>query len=188
MRRARLTKLAQSLNKNNMQIIKLKKTNSTKDYITKRINKLSRQREDTVVTSRSITPGKGVFSKVNPTSLGGVHFSYLRFYTGVKGQGEAQIKTLVCHAIINTLYSVGVKAEIKENKVLVGNRQVGDVDIQIALIGDYLNYVVVTVSLNANNNLQNCQSAPFITIKQITGKDVDIESLIFTLYYNLSNT
>ncbi len=170
-----------------MQIIKLKKVNSTKDYVTKLIKKLSRLREDTVVVSKFMVQGKGIFSKPDPNSLGKVHFSYLRFYTGVKGEKGAQLQKLVGHAILNTLYSLGVKAEINsENNILVGDRKIGDIDIETTLIGDYLDYTIVTVILNANNDLQN-GSMPATTIKQITGKDVNLESLIFTLYYNLQN-
>ena len=169
-----------------MQIIKLKKTKSTLDRVKRLLKKSARTREDVIVVTRSVARGKGLFLKADKSSLGGVYLSYLHFYTATKKRSLADLMQAAAQAVINTLIAFGVKVEAdSEGVILASGKKIGEIFIEPAFLGDYLDYTVVTINLNVNNDILSDGERCLTSVKQITGDEVNVQNVVFTLYYNL---
>ena len=171
-----------------MQIIKLKKTRSTQDYIKKLVKKQRNTREDLFVVSAQQTGGKGTKGRLFSSNKGGVYLSYLHFHTGKKASCAFEINKTTSLAVIKTLLAFGVKAGIKwPNDIYVNGKKICGMLIENTLVGEYLDYSIIGIGLNVNNALEEELAPIATTIKKVTGKEVNLESVLFTLIYNLQN-
>lgn len=171
-----------------MQIIKLKKTRSTQDYIKKLVKKQRNTREDLFVVSAQQTGGKGTKGRSFSSNKGGVYLSYLHFHTGKKASCAFEINKTTSLAVIKTLLAFGVKAGIKwPNDIYVNGKKICGMLIENTLVGEYLDYSIIGIGLNVNNSLEEELAPIATTIKKVTGKEVNLESVLFTLIYNLQN-
>lgn len=171
-----------------MQIIKLKKTRSTQDYIKKLVKKQRNTREDLFVVSAQQTGGKGTKGRSFSSNKGGVYLSYLHFHTGKKASCAFEINKTTSLAVIKTLLAFGVKAGIKwPNDIYVNGKKICGMLIENTLVGEYLDYSIIGIGLNVNNALEEELAPIATTIKKVTGKEVNLESVLFTLIYNLQN-
>ena len=171
-----------------MQIIKLKKTRSTQDYIKKLVKKQRNTREDLFVVSAQQTGGKGTKGRSFSSNKGGVYLSYLHFHTGKKASCAFEINKTTSLAVIKTLLAFGVKAGIKwPNDIYVNGKKICGMLIENTLVGEYLDYSIIGIGLNVNNALEEELAPIATTIKKVTGKEANLESVLFTLIYNLQN-
>ena len=171
-----------------MQIIKLKKTRSTQDYIKKLVKKQRNTREDLFVVSAQQTGGKGTKGRSFSSNKGGVYLSYLHFHTGKKAYCAFEINKTTSLAVIKTLLAFGVKAGIKwPNDIYVNGKKICGMLIENTLVGEYLDYSIIGIGLNVNNALEEELAPIATTIKRVTGKEANLESVLFTLIYNLQN-
>lgn len=171
-----------------MQIIKLKKTRSTQDYIKKLVKKQRNTREDLFVVSAQQTGGKGTKGRSFSSNKGGVYLSYLHFHTGKKASCAFEINKTTSLAVIKTLLAFGVKAGIKwPNDIYVNGKKICGMLIENTLVGKYLDYSIIGIGLNVNNALEEELAPIATTINKVTGKVANLESVLFTLIYNLQN-
>ena len=171
-----------------MQIIKLKKTRSTQDYIKKLVKKQRNTREDLFVVSAQQTGGKGTKGRSFSSNKGGVYLSYLHFHTGKKASCAFEINKVTSLAVIKTLLAFGVKAGIKwPNDIYVNGKKICGMLIENTLVDKYLDYSIIGIGLNVNNFLEEELAPIATTIKKVTGKEANLESVLFTLIYNLQN-
>lgn len=171
-----------------MQIIKLKKTRSTQDYIKKLVKKQRNTREDLFVVSAQQTGGKGTKGRSFSSNKGGVYLSYLHFHTGKKASCAFEINKTTSLAVIKTLLAFGVKAGIKwPNDIYVNGKKICGMLIENTLVDKYLDYSIIGIGLNVNNSLEEELAPIATTIKKVTGKEANLESVLFTLIYNLQN-
>ncbi|MBR2933197.1 MAG: biotin--[Clostridia bacterium] len=171
-----------------MQIIKLKKTRSTQDYIKKLVKKQRNTREDLFVVSAQQTGGKGTKGRSFSSNKGGVYLSYLNFHTGKKASCAFEINKTTSLAVIKTLLAFGVKAGIKwPNDIYVNGKKICGMLIENTLVGEYLDYSIIGIGLNVNNALEEELAPIATTINKVTGKEANLESVLFTLIYNLQN-
>ena len=171
-----------------MQIINLKKTRSTQDYIKKLVKKQRNTREDLFVVSAQQTGGKGTKGRSFSSNKGGVYLSYLHFHTGKKASCAFEINKTTSLAVIKTLLAFGVKAGIKwPNDIYVNGKKICGMLIENTLVGEYLDYSIIGIGLNVNNALEEELAPIATTINKITGKEANRESVLFTLIYNLQN-
>lgn len=171
-----------------MQIIKLKKTRSTQDYIKKLVKKQRNTREDLFVVSAQQTGGKGTKGRSFSSNKGGVYLSYLHFHTGKKASCAFEINKTTSLAVIKTLLAFGVKAGIKwPNDIYVNGKKICGMLIENTLVGEYLDYSIIGIGLNVNNALEEELAPIATTINKVTGKEANLESVLFTLIYNLQN-
>ncbi len=171
-----------------MQIIKLKKTRSTQDYIKKLVKKQRNTREDLFVVSAQQTGGKGTKGRSFSSNKGGVYLSYLHFHTGKKASCAFEINKTTSLAVIKTLLAFGVKAGIKwPNDIYVNGKKICGMLIENTLVGEYLDYSIIGIGLNVNNVLEEELAPIATTINMVTGKEANLESVLFTLIYNLQN-
>ncbi|MBQ4586606.1 MAG: biotin--[Clostridia bacterium] len=171
-----------------MQIIKLKKTRSTQDYIKKLVKKQRNTREDLFVVSAQQTGGKGTKGRSFSSNKGGVYLSYLHFHTGKKAPCAFEINKTTSLAVIKTLLAFGVKAGIKwPNDIYVNGKKICGMLIENTLVGEYLDYSIIGIGLNVNNALEEELAPIATTINKVTGKEANLESVLFTLIYNLQN-
>lgn len=171
-----------------MQIIKLKKTRSTQDYIKKLVKKQRNTREDLFVVSAQQTCGKGTKGRSFSSNKGGVYLSYLNFHAGKKASCAFEINKTTSLAVIKTLLAFGVKAGIKwPNDIYVNGKKICGMLIENTLVGEYLDYSIIGIGLNVNNALEEELAPIATTINKVTGKEANLESVLFTLIYNLQN-
>lgn len=171
-----------------MQIIKLKKTRSTQDYIKKLVKKQRNTREDLFVVSAQQTGGKGTKGRSFSSNKGGVYLSYLHFHTGKKASCAFEINKTTSLAVIKTLLAFGVKAGIKwPNDIYVNGKKICGMLIENTLVGEYLDYSIIGIGLNVNNALEEELAPIATTMNKVTGKEANLESVLFTLIYNLQN-
>ena len=81
-----------------------------------------------------------------------------------------------------------MKAGIKwPNDIYVNGKKICGMLIENTLVGEYLDYSIIGIGLNVNNALEEELAPIATTINKITGKETNLESVLFTLIYNLQN-
>lgn len=168
-----------------MIIEKLEKTQSTNEYIKKFIKK----GEDAIVVAKSQTAGMGTKGRSFISELGGLYFTKLTFHHNLKVSQSWQIMAGAALAVVKTLLAFGVQSQIKwPNDIIANGKKICGILISNAFKGEFVDYSIVGIGLNVNNNISDEIKDIAISIKDILGKEVDLESVFLTLMLNLSST
>ena len=165
-----------------MKIILLDKVDSTNDYVKKFI----KNGETVAVAARRQTKGKGTKGRSFVSDEGGVYVSVLRFYNGLKASEAYSIVSDTAVAVVNTLRAFGVEAFIKwPNDVFAGGKKICGILTETTFFGEYVGYGVIGIGININNNIAPEIRNVAVSAKEITGREIDVDSVLATLLYNL---
>lgn len=171
-----------------MKIIKLKKTSSTEDYIRKLIPKQLKTRENLAVIAETQTGGRGTKGRSFLSPKGGLYMSLLYFHNGLKGEDAFTVNKNVSVAVVKTLLAFGINARIKwPNDIYVSGKKICGMLINNVFSGDYIDYTILGIGINVNNDIPPSLCDIAVSIEQISGKKINLDAAIATLVYNLLN-
>lgn len=167
-----------------MNILKIKKTKSTNDYVLKFVKK----RTDTVVVSETQTKGRGTKGRSFFSQKGGLYLSYLKFYENLDVSDAFSIIRDVSVAVVKTLLAFGVKAKIKwPNDILCDGKKICGILTENSIERDKIVYSIIGIGLNVNNELQKELEEIATTMKNLVGKQ-NLDSVLSTLIMNLATS
>ena len=167
-----------------MIIEHLKQVDSTNEYIKKYIKK----RADAIVYADFQTAGKGTKGRSFISDNGGLYLSKLTFYSNLLASNSWSIMTDTAMAVVKTLLAFGVDAQIKwPNDIIANGKKICGILTQNAFCGERVDYSLVGIGINLNNDIAKEIEDIAISVKQITGKDCDRESFFLSLMLNLSS-
>ena len=168
-----------------MTIEFLEKVDSTNKYIEKFIKK----RQNAIVRAKRQTAGLGTKGRTFISEEGGVYFTKLQFYQGLKAENAFSVMINSAMAVVCTLEAYGIKAGIKwPNDIIVNGKKICGILINNVFSGELVDYSIVGIGLNVNNQLAN-EIKDIATSMQIaSGKNFDENGVFFTLIQNLQNS
>ena len=167
-----------------MIIEHLSKIDSTNEYIKKYIKK----RKDALVRADFQTAGKGTKGRSFISEKGGLYLSKLTFHDGLKAQDSWSIMVDAAMAVVKALLAFNVTPQIKwPNDILVDGKKICGILIQNAFRGEMVDYSLVGIGINVNNDIADEIKDIAISLKQKLGKDIDIESFSLTFMLNYSS-
>lgn len=168
-----------------MIIERLKSIPSTQDYIKKYIPK----RQNAVVVAEEQTAGKGTKGRTFISEKGGLYVSKLHFHEFLPAKDCHQIMVNTAMAVVKTLLAFGVDARIKwPNDIWVNNKKICGILTQNSFKGEFVDYSLVGIGVNLNNDIAKEIVDIAISLKQATQKEVDGQAFLLTLLHNLNQT
>lgn len=171
-----------------MEIITLKTVSSTEDYIRKLLKKQCKTREDLAVIAQVQKKGRGTKGRTFSSQKGGAYMSYLHFYHAFSAEKVFEINKNIAVAVVKTLLSFGVESGIKwPNDIYANGKKICGMLINNAFFGDCIDYTILGIGINVNNDIPEDLTDVAISLKQILGKSIDEKTVIATLLYNLQN-
>lgn len=135
-----------------MKVILLGECTSTNDEAKEYL----RNGEDVCVCAERQTAGRGTKGRSFSSLAGGVYLSFLTFYSDVTADKAFQVMMHAAVSVCRTAEHFGVRPTIKwPNDVRAGGKKLCGILIENALSGDHLQYSIVGIGLNVNNDLSS---------------------------------
>ena len=145
--------------------------------------------EDTAIIAREQTGGKGTKGRSFSSLKGGVYLSLVRLMP-CNAADSFSVMVASCMAVVKTLESYGVKAQIKwANDVFVNGKKICGILIKNIFEGDYVKKSITGIGVNVNNEIPPELQSIAINLKSLIGKvDTDefSQKLIENLYKHYS--
>lgn len=166
-----------------MIIEKLQSVDSTNKYIEKYI----KGRENAVVCAETQTGGMGTKGRSFSSEKGGLYVSRLTFYNDLAANNFYKINVNAAMAVVKTLLAYGIKPAIKwPNDILVGGKKICGILIKNVVSGNKIDYSVIGTGLNVNNELPPELNGIAVSMKEIAGKEFDLNGVFLTFNLNAS--
>lgn len=167
-----------------MRIIELAECDSTNEYL-KRLN----GEEDTVVTALRQTAGKGTKGRSFSSADGGLYLSVMRFYESFSAANAFEIMINSCVAVCKTVEGFGIKPVIRwANDVLVNGRKICGTLIENTFAGANIRRSIVGMGINVNNELPPELSQIAVSMREILGKRLSLQTVKQALIANLQKS
>ncbi len=165
-----------------MMIIEhLAKVDSTNEYIKKYLKK----RKDALVRADEQTAGKGTKGRSFISQKGGLYLSKLTFHEGLAVKDAWSIMVDSAMAVVKTLLAFNVQPQIKwPNDIWVNGKKICGILIQNGFCGDMVDYSLVGIGVNVNNEIADEIKDIAISLKQALGKEISVESFFLSLMLN----
>lgn len=165
-----------------MKIVFLDKVDSTNDYIKRYID----GREDVAVAAKEQTNGRGTKGRSFSSAVGGLYVTVLRFYDRLFAKDAYRIVADTAVAVVKTLSAFGLDAKIKwPNDIFCSGKKICGISTENSLIGDRVDHSMTGIGVNIYNEIPSDLKDIAISAKQILGRNLDINAVLFTLLYNL---
>ncbi|MBQ7407904.1 MAG: biotin--[Clostridia bacterium] len=166
-----------------MIIERLKSVNSTNEYVKKYI----KGRKNAIVTADMQTGGMGTKGRSFISKEGGLYLTQLKFYSGLYAKDAFTVMQSIAVAVCKTLMAFNVNAKIKwPNDIIVNGKKICGILINNSFSGELIDYTVAGIGLNVNNKIDDEIADIAISMEQVLGKRVDLNSVFLTLITNLS--
>ena len=165
-----------------MMIIEhLAKVDSTNEYIKRYLKK----RKDALVRADEQTAGKGTKGRSFISQKGGLYLSKLTFHEGLAVKDAWSIMVDSAMAVVKTLLAFNVEPQIKwPNDIWVNGKKICGILIQNGFCGDMVDYSLVGIGINVNNEIADEIKDIAISLKQALGKEISVESFFLSLMLN----
>ena len=165
-----------------MMIIEhLAKVDSTNEYIKKYLKK----RKDALVRADEQTAGKGTKGRSFISQKGGLYLSKLTFHEGLAVKDAWSIMVDSAMAVVKTLLAFNVEPQIKwPNDIWVNGKKICGILIQNGFCVDMVDYSLVGIGINVNNEIADEIKDIAISLKQALGKEISVESFFLSLMLN----
>lgn len=164
-------------------IERLKTVDSTNEYIEKYLKK----RTPAVVRADKQTAGRGTKGRSFISDEGGLYFSRLTYYTALPARVAFKIMIDYAVGVVKTLKAFGVESSIKwPNDILVNGKKICGILIKNGFCGDFVDYSIVGIGLNVNNQIAAEIKDIATSMKMACGKEFDLEQVFFSLLQNVS--
>lgn len=165
-------------------IERLDSVDSTNLYVEK---KYLKKRVPAVVRADRQTAGMGTKGRSFVSDGGGLYFTQLRFYDFFSAEKAFQIMIDYSVGVVKTLAAYGIKAQIKwPNDVLAGGKKICGILIKNGFCGEAIDYSLVGLGLNVNNEIGGEIENIAVSMKKLTGKDYDLDGVFFSLLKNVA--
>lgn len=163
----------------------LKTVDSTNLYAQKFVKK----RRDAIVRAEVQTKGAGTKGRSFISEKGGIYLTKVKFYDLLPASNAFCIMINSAMAVVNTLSAYGINAGIKwPNDIIVNGKKICGILIKNCFCGDLVDYSVVGIGLNVNNEIADEISQIATSMSKVLGKQIDEEGVFFTLMHNLNQT
>ncbi len=166
-----------------MKIIYLDRVSSTNNYAS---SQLSSQEvlEGTIFLTFRQTRGKGQAHNVwESEDFMNLTFSLILKPDFLLASSQFLISQMVATGIVAAIERLSVDVMIKwPNDILFGNKKLGGILIENSIMGSQIAWSVVGIGLNVNQVHFGNYKPEAISLKQILGRDVDSEALLFSIY------
>ena len=165
-----------------MMIIEhLAKVDSTNEYIKRYLKK----RKDALVRADEQTAGKGTKGRSFISQKGGLYLSKLTFHEGLAVKDAWSIMVDSAMAVVKTLLAFNVEPQIKwPNDIWVNGKKICGILIQNGFCGDMVDYSLVGIGVNVNNEIADEIKDIAVSLKQALGKEISVESFFLSLMLN----
>lgn len=176
-------------NKNSMsRIIRLKETESTNQYLQELSNKEILE-EGSVVTCKSQTAGKGqVGNKWEAEQGKNITCSMILHPFFIDITEQFILSEIISLAIIDTLSTYSKDMCIKwPNDIYFQNKKIAGILIENTISGKSLEKSIIGMGININQEVFKSNAPNPVSLKQITGKDYDLEIILSELIKNIFN-
>lgn len=165
-----------------MKIISLDSATSTSDEVKKYVS----GSENVAVCAKVQTNGRGTKGRSFVSKEGGLYVSFLRFYDNLKAVDAHKIVEQTAVSVVKTLLAFGVDAKIKwVNDIYVNGKKICGILTENVFEGEFVKYSVIGIGINVNNDIAEEIKDIAISTKQILDKELDLNSVLMTLVYNL---
>ena len=117
-------------------------------------------------------------------------FSTLLRYEGIRATKQWRLSMLVAVALWETLakYLPQEQLRIKwPNDIYFGDKKLVGILIENSLVGQYVGYSIAGIGVNVNQAEWQSDAPNPISMKQITGKDYDVEELMKEWIYSMKS-
>ncbi len=160
-------------------IIHLTETESTNNYLIALL-KNKQLDEGTIVLSDYQKAGKGQGGNSWESESGkNITCSIVLYPFFIEARSQFIISQLVSLSVIKTLEPIISNTSIKwPNDIYVGDKKIGGILIENILNGKNIDKCVIGIGLNVNQTLFTSNAPNPISLKQITGKEVNLIELI----------
>ena len=165
-------------------LIVLESVSSTNDFC---IQSLEQELpEGTVVYAKQQTAGKGQRGKKWHSNNGDSLTFSIVFYPENDVSDQFVINKAISVALCESLKGLGLNAKIKwPNDIYVNNRKLSGILIENSLRGAKIQYCIVGVGINVNQLKFNSALPNPISIRNLLGVKIDINTLLADLCYNI---
>ena len=169
-----------------MQITKFQSIDSTNTEVKRRI-KLSQISNGEVIVAEIQTAGRGQFDRSWDSNQGGLYFSIYR--NDLKILPENDPLTLnIAKAIQKTLKTeFGLVVDIKEpNDIYFQGKKLAGILVEAISSGQPLSHVIMGIGINVDNEVSQDLKKQAISLKEILGREIDLDELLKKLIRDLS--
>lgn len=164
-----------------MKIEKFDETTSTNDYL----KSLPDPTEDVVAIAAVQTGGRGTKGRSFVSERGGCYLSVLKLFP-CRAEDAFTVTENAALAVCHTLAAFGADGRIKwPNDVFVNGKKICGILIENTLSGDRIRRSVVGIGVNVNNPIAPEIRDVATSVREATGKEVDLDAFVATLVYNL---
>ena len=166
-------------------IIRLRETTSTNNYLRELLTSSREQMSEGMVVSADFqTKGRGQMGSVWEAEEGkNLLFSMVLFPSSIEANQQFVISKMVSLAVANVLKEiVGENIYIKwPNDIYWRNQKIGGILIENDLLGSNIQYSIIGIGLNVNQQVFEKSTPNPVSLRQITGKMQDREELLKTI-------
>lgn len=101
---------------------------------------------------------------------------------GIAPSGQFEISEAIALAVSDTLLAFGVNAQVKwPNDIYVGDRKIAGILIENVITGDGIERVIAGIGLNVNQEVFVSDAPNPVSLKQVTGRHIDLEKCLRVL-------
>lgn len=168
------------------KIIHLEKISSTNPYA-KQILK-DQVSEGTVILADIQTQGRGRKDRSWSSPKGGLWFSVI-LYPDISPEQGMLLTMVTSVSVVQAIEEVvGIKPVIKwPNDLMVGSKKLCGILTEIDSKANRINYAIVGIGINANNDIDEDLKDIAISLKQITNSKISKEKLLQVILKYLNN-
>ncbi|MBN2775781.1 MAG: biotin--[acetyl-CoA-carboxylase] ligase [Prolixibacteraceae bacterium] len=168
------------------KIINLSAVESTNNYARGLIMNKAAE-EGTVVLAHHQTYGRGMGENRWESEKGkNLTFSILLSPVFLNPAGQFYLSMVISLAVIDFISSEADSAKIKwPNDIYIGNKKVGGILIENTILGDKIIETIAGVGLNINQDVFFSDAPNPVSLKNITGKDYNIELVLEDVWNNI---
>lgn len=164
-----------------MKIIELEEVGSTNEYC-----KQNDCGEDLCVFARRQTAGKGTKGRSFISLDGGLYVSVMRHFGDFPAENAFKIMVNGCVAVCCTLEKFGINPVIRwANDVLVNGKKICGTLIENTFSNGKITRCIVGIGINVNNGISSEIKEIATSVKEVTGKNTDLEEVKQVFLENL---
>ncbi|MCO4783916.1 MAG: biotin--[acetyl-CoA-carboxylase] ligase [Candidatus Cloacimonetes bacterium] len=163
----------------NFDVFEFDELTSTSTYL--KTDYLNYKKHD-VIWSLEQSEGRGQYDRVWSSSSGGLYFSVLLEPNFERVQVEDLIIDFSTHLKLYLQKNYQIEVRIKApNDVYYGDKKLCGVLIENSFLGSNLEYCIMGIGINVNQNFSNQDDLNAISISEILGNKIELRDLLVEL-------
>lgn len=164
-----------------MEIIRLNETDSTNTYAKQLLAENKVTHATCIVTSNQ-TSGKGMQQNIWESEAGkNLTFSIICFPHFLAAANQFQLNKVVSLSVFDLLQKTVLTDNMSikwPNDIYIGNRKAGGILIDASVIGKKMNWVVIGIGLNVNQQKFSKKLPNPTSLIHVTGNELDLDDLL----------